>query len=374
MRARVKKIISYMEELAPSSLALPGDPVGLQLGNPEAELSTVLVALDPDETAVAEAFSIGAELMVTHHPLFYHKISSIDESTPAGTLISLAIRKGLSIFCAHTNFDLAPHGVTFQLAQRLGFPTDNADVLEVSDSEELLKLVVFVPSGHEEVIRNAIAGAGAGQIGRYSHCTFQTSGTGTYMPGEGTNPYIGSSGRLEKVDELRLETILPVHRRRVVIEALLKAHPYEEVAYDLYPLLLDGKKLGLGLIVNLEEALSLDRILQACRDHLTANILRYQIASKKSYRRVALCGGSGGSLIENAARQAADLFISGDFRYHDLKTAQALGIALVDAGHDATEWPGVVYLRQYLADRLKKDGYKTEVKLQTSVPTGWNQI
>ena len=374
MRAQVKKIISYMEELAPRSLALPGDPVGLQLGNPETELSKVLVALDPDEAAVAEAFSVGAEMLVTHHPLFYHKLSSIDESLPAGALITSAIRKGLSIFSAHTNYDLARQGVSHQLAQRLGFSTEEAGVLEATGSEELLKLVVFVPAGHEDNIRNVLAGAGAGQIGRYSHCTFQTSGIGTFLPLDGAKPFIGRSGQLEKADELRLETILPAHRREVVVEALLNAHPYEEVAYDLYPLVLKGRDFGLGLIIDLDEPLTLDRILQICRDRLTAADLRYHAPLKKTYKKVALCGGSGGSLIENAARQAADLFISGDFRYHDLKTAHALGIALIDAGHDATEWPGVVYLRQYLADQLKRDGYITEVKLQAPVPSGWNQI
>lgn len=373
LRAKVKKIISYLEALAPSSLALPGDPVGLQLGNPETELNRVLVALDPDETAVEEALSKGAEMLVTHHPLFYHKISSIDESLPVGALVSSAIRRELSIFSAHTNFDLIPKGVSYQLACRLGLPAEDAEVLEVTGSEDYLKLVVFVPTGYEDDVRNALAGAGAGQIGRYSHCTFQAPGTGTYMPGEGTKPYIGSSGHLEKVDELRLETILPADQRKVVVKALLDVHPYEEVAYDLYPLALEGKAYGLGLVIDLTEPLSLDQVLQSCKGHLNAGNLRYWASSEKNYKRIALCGGSGGSLIEHAARQAADLFISGDFRYHDLKTAQALGIALIDAGHDATEWPGVAYLKQYLAEQLKKDNYKTEVFLQASVLSNWSQ-
>lgn len=372
MQVTVKKVIAYLEELAPEKLALPGDPAGLQLGNPEAVISKVLVALDPDDAAIEEASSTGAGMLVTHHPLFYHKLAAIDESLPAGALVASAIRKELNIYSAHTNFDLVPRGVSYQLAQRLGFPTEKAEVMDITGSEELLKLVVFVPTGHEDEVRNALALAGAGQIGRYSHCTFQTDGTGTYMPGEGTNPYIGSSGDLEKVAELRLETILSAHSRKNVITALLDAHPYEEVAYDLYPLALEGKALGLGLVINLDEMLSLDQILQICRERLTAGTMRYWASSKLEYRRVALCGGSGGSLIEHAARQGADLYISGDFRYHDLKTAQALGITLIDAGHDATEWPGVAYLKEYLAERLKSDGYKTEVYLQTSVPSGWS--
>ena len=371
MQAKVKHVMSCLEELAPASLALPGDNVGLQLGNPEASLNKILVALDPDHEAVAEAVSIGAEMLVTHHPLFYHKLSSLDESIPLGALVFSAIKNGLNIFCVHTNYDLVPWGVSYQLATRLGFPVENSEVIEIRGCEELLKLVAYVPAGHEDHVRSAISDAGAGQIGNYSHCTFQVSGTGTYMPGKGTDPYIGTGGRLEKVSELRLETILPAMRRKEVISALLHAHPYEEVAYDLYPLEIGGQPLGLGLIIELDKPLDLEQILQSCRERLNAADLRYWVSTRRSFRKIALCGGSGGSLIKNAAMQAAEIFIAGDFRYHDLKTAQGLGITLIDAGHDATEWPAVFYLKEYLAERLKKDGYGTEVYLQASVPSGW---
>ena len=374
LRATVNKIMSYLEDIAPRSLAMPGDPVGLQLGNPEADVSKVLVSLDPDEKSVDEALSIGAEMLVTHHPLFYHKLASINESLPEGMVISLAIRNKISIFSAHTNFDSAIQGVSYQLARRLGFSTEKADVIEVTGSEELLKLVVFVPVGHEDRIRDALAGAGAGKIGHYSHCTFQNSGTGTFMPGQETNPFIGKSGQLEKVDEIRLETILPAHSRYNVIEALLQAHPYEEVAYDLYPLVLKGRDFGFGLIVEVDEPLSLDKIIQICRDRLNADYLRYYAPTVKAYKKIAFCGGSGGSLVENAARLKVELFISGDFSYHNLKAAQDLGIALIDAGHDTTEWPGVVYLKEYLAERLLSDGYQTGVFLHTPYPSGWNHV
>ncbi len=372
MSLRVKTIISCLEDLAPSSIALPGDPVGLQLGNPEAEVKKILVALDPDQRSTEEAAAIGAEMLVTHHPLFYHKLSAIDESLPGGALVASAIRNGLNIYSVHTNYDVTPKGVTYQLAKTLGLPVEDTEVLEVTGSEQLLKLVVFVPAGHEDEIRKALAGAGAGQIGNYSHCTFQAKGTGTFMPGEGTKPYIGSSGQLEKVDELRLETILPADRRTAVIEALLDAHPYEEAAYDLYPLDLEGKTIGLGLVINLEKPLTLDHILKTCTERLNTGSLRYWTSGSSVFSRIALCGGSGGSLIAHAARRQADILISGDFSYHDLKQAESLGIALIDAGHDSTERPGVAYLRQYLEDSLKDNGYQVEVCLQTSTPSGWN--
>lgn len=372
MRATVKIITDYIEELAPLSAALPGDPVGLQLGNPAAEVRKVLVALDPDQAAVEEAIAGSADLLVTHHPLFYNNLASINEEDPAGALIAAAIRSRLNIYSAHTNFDVVSQGVTCQLVKTLGFVFKESEIIEITGSDQLLKLVAFVPAGHEDAIRTALAEAGAGYIGNYSHCTFQTKGTGTFMPGAETAPYLGSPGRLEKVDELRLETILPTGRRAAVLAALKKAHPYEEVAYDLYPLDLEGKPVGLGLIIELFEPLSPEQILALCREKLGVRNLRCWTAGKNSFKRIALCGGSGGSLIENAAALKADLFISGDFRYHDLKQAEALGLALLDAGHDATEKPGVAYLQQYLKRKMKDDFFRTEVCLQTSVGAKWS--
>lgn len=367
----VKKVINYLEEIAPPSLALPGDPVGLQIGNPGAEVKRVMVSLDPDLAAVREAVQAGANLLVTHHPLFFHKITSIDESRPVGALVAEAIRGRLNIYSAHTNFDQAPEGVTHKLAEAIGLPTKSAEILEVTGSEQLLKLVVFVPAGYEELILKALADAGAGQIGRYSHCSFQTGGTGTFMPEEGTTPFIGASGVLEKVVEVRLETVLPVTCRADVISALMKSHPYEEVAYDLYPLDLEGKKVGLGLLIDCGEFFSLQHLVQLCWQNLEECSPRGIEFGKSAFRKIALCGGSGGSLIEHAASRGADLLISGDFRYHDLKQAEQLGLALIDAGHAATEIPGVQFLCQSLRERIKKDAYAAEVLTSNSTPTGW---
>lgn len=367
----VDKVISYLEEIAPPSLALPGDPVGLQLGNPGSEVKRVMVSLDPDLAAVREAVQSEAEMLVTHHPLFFHKLSSIDESRPVGALVSEAIRSRLNIYSAHTNFDLAPEGVTYQLAKAIGLPTAEAEVLEVTGSEQLLKLVVFIPAGYEDKILTALADAGAGQVGRYSHCSFQTGGTGTFLPEEGATPFIGVSGTMEKVDEMRLETILPATRRAGVISALIKAHPYEEVAYDLYPLDLEGKNVGPGLLINSGESFTLEYLMQSCRENLTECSPRGIGSGKNEYRKIALCGGSGGSLIEHAAGRGADMLISGDFRYHDLKQAEELGLALIDAGHAATEIPGVQFLCQSLREHLKKDGFEAEVLIKTSTQTGW---
>ena len=372
MKVSVNAVMKYMEELAPLSVALPGDPVGLQVGNPSSIVDSIMVALDPDLETIEEAIKKKAQMIITHHPLIYNKLSSINEAGPRGSLVARAIRNNLHIYSAHTNFDVTRGGVSYRLAEALGLPVKNASVLEVTGSEQLLKLVVFVPKGHEDRILDALARAGAGQIGRYSHCTFQTMGTGTFMPAADTNPFIGSKGELEKVSEIRLETILPVTRRKTIISDLIKHHPYEEVAYDLYPLDLEGDEIGLGLLIDLEEELSFEQLINRCLTNLPTNTLRYSINDREGFRRIALCGGSGGSLIEHAARQNADVLISGDFRYHDLKDAQALNIALIDAGHHATELPGVKYLKDYLQHKLEDEGYGVEVHLQALTPAGWS--
>lgn len=371
MSVTVQTIIDYMEELAPSSLARPGDPVGMQLGNPSAHVNTALVALDMDEAALEQAVRLKASLVVTHHPLFYEPLQSLDYSHPQGAIIAAAIRHGISVFCAHSNLDIAPHGVSYLLAELLGLSGSSRKVIEVTGTDRLIKLVVFVPAGHEDDVREALSGAGAGWIGDYSHCTFQSRGSGTFMPLEGTDPYMGSQGRLETVDEFRIETILPASRREAAIRAMIAAHPYEEVAYDLYPLDNRGEEVGLGLVGELGEPLPLEKLLQCISKKLGLGALRYWAPGKKEYKRIALCGGSGGSLVEGAARLGAELFVAGDFRYHDYKKAQSYGMGLVDAGHCGTELPLVGFLERYLRERLSSDGHGTKVVAAASSPPGW---
>ncbi|HOL17623.1 MAG TPA: Nif3-like dinuclear metal center hexameric protein [Bacillota bacterium] len=372
MWATVKTVAAYLDQLAPRHLALPGDPVGLQLGDPRREVRTLLVALELDQATLAEAAARKAELVVTHHPLLFQPLQALDESTPHGALVARAVRHEISVFSAHTNLDIAPRGLNHRLADLLGLMEQGRSVMETTGQDRLLKLVVFVPAGHEDSVRQALAEAGAGWIGAYSHCTFQVPGTGTFMPREGTDPYIGQQGRLEKVDEFRLETILPASLREAVLQALFAVHPYEEVAYDLYPLEREGTPYGLGLIGNLERPLTLEQILKLCREKLQLSTLRYWAPPREEYSRIAVCSGSGGSLVERAALLGAELYISGDFRYHDFKKAEAAGLCLVDAGHYGTERPVVELLGQYLRRCFKRDGYQTSVVEAGVSSAGWN--
>ncbi len=360
--ATVDVIINYLEELAPFYLAAEWDNSGLQIGNPEHEVSTVLVALDLEQQVLAEALDRQAQLIITHHPLWLKPPLKIDESAPPGTLITGIIRNHINVYSAHTNLDLAL--VNRLLADLIGLDQAGRKTIEVAFEDRLLKLVTFIPEGYEEKVWQALAAAGAGWIGNYSHCSFQVPGTGTFKPLKHTSPFIGHPGRLEKVPELRLETILPVSRCEKVITALLSAHPYEEVAYDLYPLHRPGEKLGFGLVGLFDPPLKMEDILKRCAEKLETDLLNYWVPPDRhprAFRRVAVVSGSGGSLVEPAAQAGAELLVSGDIRHHDLLTASSYGMALIDAGHFWTEWPAIDYVVEYLRKRLAKDRYRTAV-------------
>jgi len=368
----VGKVVGYLDKLAPQSLALPGDRVGLQLGSVSASVKKILVALDPDRETLDTAANLKVDMLVTHHPLFYKDVKSVRLDQPFGDLIARAIKNSLNIFCMHTNFDIIPQVVSYQLVKTLGYSPENADLIDIYGSENFLKLVYFVPAGYEDAIREAIALAGAGKLGDYSHCTFQVEGTGTFKPLEGSKPFIGRHGAIERVKEVRVETILPAGKRADVLNALRANHPYEEIAYDFYQLDRPGNSLGLGLIVNLDDGVTIDKLATTCRTKLSNPGIRYWAGSKSLYRRVAFCGGSGGSLIESAARMGADLLVAGDFRYHDMKLAQALDLALLDIGHDYSEQPGVEYLKEYIERIIIDNGYDLEVHLKTLTPRVWH--
>ncbi len=362
MLARVEVIINYLEELAPLCLAAEWDHSGLQIGDPERRVSTVLVALDLEQQVLSEAIGRQAQLIITHHPLWLKPPLKIDEREPQGMLISSIIRNEMSVYSAHTNLDLAL--VNSILADLIGLGQNGREIVEVAFEDRLLKLTVFVPEGYEDRVRQAVMEAGAGWTGRYSHCSFQVFGTGMFKPLDHTSPFIGQPGRLERVPEFRLETVLPVSRRDKVVAALLSAHPYEEVAYDLFPLHRQGKQLGFGLLGLLEPPLKMEDILKRCAERLGPAGLRYWLPpgmDSRELQRVAVGSGSGGSLVEPAARKGAELLITGDIGHHDLLAASSYGMALIDAGHFRTEWPVVDHITEYLRKRLDDDSYQTAV-------------
>lgn len=335
------------------------DNVGLQIGSSSLEVKKILVALDVDENVVQEAVDNNVQLIISHHPLLMKGIKSINIDQPKGNLISKLIKNNISVYAAHTNLDSVQGGVNTILAEKLGLK--NIDVLHIVGSEKYVKLVAYVPEGHQDTVRDAISEAGAGWIGNYSHCTFQVSGTGTFCPREGTNPYIGSEGELEHVGEKRLETIVPVEKLSEVVSSMISAHPYEEVAYDIYPLENQGPAYGLGRIGQLDEPIAFSEIVKLVKRTLNLDVVKTGGSQHKLIKKVAVCGGSVGELWPVALAKGADAYITGDIKYHTAQDMTATGLSFIDAGHYGTEVPVVEKVCVYLNEICAKENIKVEV-------------
>jgi dinuclear metal center YbgI/SA1388 family protein len=256
------------------------------------------------------------------------------------------------VVCAHTNLDRGRNGLNDWLAARLGV----ADAKPLAMGGELLKLVVFVPAGYENQVADALFAAGAGEVGRYDRCAFRSLGVGTFRPGPGTTPFIGREGETETVREVRLETVVPREAAGRTVERILKAHPYEEVAYDLVPLANRRSDVGLGRIGRLERTLTLGEFAAEVKKVLAVNSLRLVGDFGRKMGKVALCGGSGASLLAEAVRQGADVLVTGDVKYHEAQNAESQGIALIDAGHFATEHLMVAELSRVLRQEAERKG------------------
>lgn len=342
--ACVRDITKAVEQIAPLPLSEEWDNCGLQVGSPEAEAHRILVALTPVQEVFDEAEERGADFLLFHHPLIFHPLKNLDTTSYPGNLVARTISRDLAVYAAHTSYDAAPNGVSVALAQRLGL----RGPLEVlSPRGALRKLVVFVPEENADALANALSGAGV--IGEYTHCTFRTPGTGTFLGGEGTDPYLGEKGRLERVEEVHLETVVPAHTADRAVAAASAAHPYEEVALDVYPV--DGRPEGCGY--GRVGALPEPVFAEALREYVSRALgfpARLVSASGRRVERVAVLGGSGGSFVREAATSGADAYITGDLDYHDALLADSLGLAAIDAGHAATELPSLEPLARRLAE------------------------
>ncbi len=351
--------MSIIEKLAPKTLAEDWDNVGLQVGDPRADIKKILVSLDLTEEVLQEAIKEKANMIITHHPFIFKSLKNIRMDLSTGNLIKQLIQKEINLYAAHTNLDITENGLNDMLAEKLSL--QHIEVLSTMGQEKLFKIVVFVPKGHEDQIKDVMGKQGAGWIGNYSHCTFQAPGTGTFKPLEGTNPFIGSMGKIEKVEESRVETIVTQKILSKTLNAIIKAHPYEEVAYDIYPLENQGKVYGLGRIGIYEQPMAYDEFLNLLKAILNIEHLRTAGAKKESIKKVALCTGSGAEYIHRAAMLGVDVFITGDLKYHEAQQAKSLGISVIDAGHFATEIIVMEGLKRYLDKELTKAKKNIEV-------------
>jgi dinuclear metal center YbgI/SA1388 family protein len=326
------EVIQLFESMYPKHLAVDGDKIGLQIGALNKTVQHVLIALDVTETVVDEAIEKGCNLIIAHHPLIFHPLKSIQTDKPYGRIIEKCLKYDIAVYAAHTNVDVAKGGVNDLLAEALGL-TDT-EVLVPTYEDKLKKLVVFVPSSHVDAVRQALGDSGAGHIGNYSYCTFNSLGTGTFLPLEGTNPYIGTQGKLEHVDEVKIETIIPASMQRTVVKAMLAAHPYEEVAYDIYPLENSGEVLGLGKIGKISEEMTLEQFAQYVKERLDVKGVRVVGNLQDKVRKVAVLGGDGNKYIKQAKMRGADVYVTGDLYYHVAHDAMMLGLNVVDSGHN----------------------------------------
>jgi dinuclear metal center YbgI/SA1388 family protein len=360
MPVMCQTVIEWLEEWAPPLLAEEGDSIGLQVGSRGTEVHKVLVALEATPDVITEAVKEKVQLIVSHHPLIRDPLARLDyDSFPASLTVRL-VENRIHFYAAHTNLDAAAGGVNDLLAERLGLA--EIGVLRPVPQEKLYKLTVFIPRGHEDKVRQAICMAGAGWIGNYDQCTFRVGGTGTFRALPGTHPFIGQNGTLEQTEESRLETVVPATRLKAVIAAMLAAHPYEEVAYDL--LLLKNQmpgKAGLGRVGRLLRPQPLRLFAEQVRDALGLQALRLVGDPERQIAVVALCGGAAMSLLKRAIEAGADVYLTGDVKHHDALNALGQGIAVIDAGHHATEKIIVPAMARYLAEKAALAGARLEI-------------
>ncbi|MBI4775291.1 MAG: Nif3-like dinuclear metal center hexameric protein [Deltaproteobacteria bacterium] len=348
---RVKDVIGFLEVLAPPHLAEDWDEVGLQIGDPDRSLDSVLLALDPSLEALHKAKSLEFQLIVTHHPLFFKPLKRLHYHDPVTQFVKLALEHDIAVFSAHTNLDATSGGVNDVLARLLGIEVQ--DVLAEEPSERMAKLVVFVPGDFQNLLRQAIFSAGGGRIGKYSGCSFNLPGAGTYTPMEGAAPFEGKVGVTSEADEVRIEVLVPRDRIREAVAKAREVHPYEEMAYDVIPLLNPTHSGGTGRWGKLSEPTTLEHLARRISERLGLERIKCVGDRLKPIRTVALCGGSGASLYPHALRKGADVFITGEFTYHQALEASARGLALLDVGHFASERPVLNELSVILDRRFR---------------------
>ena len=353
-------VIGWLEEWAPPLLAEDGDNIGLQVGSRDTGIERVLVTLEVTPEVISEAIKAKAQLIVSHHPLIRDPLARLDyESFPASLAVRL-VENRIHFYAAHTNMDAATGGVNDLLAERLSLT--EVSILRPVPQERLYKLAVFIPRGHEDEVRQAICNAGAGWTGNYDECTFQVGGTGTFRPLPGAHPFLGRIGVLERAEESRLETVVPETRLRAVIRAMLAAHPYEEVAYDLYPIKNQAPcKTGLGRVGRLPGPKPLGAFAEQVREALGLQAVRLAGDPERTISAVALCGGGAMSLLKRAIEAGADVYVTGDVKHHDALNALGQGIAVIDAGHHATEKIIVPAMAAYLTEKAAAAGAQLEV-------------
>lgn len=356
-KANGHEIIQLFEQFSPKALAMEGDKIGLQIGRLNKKIDKIMIALDVLDEVIDEAIERNVQLIIAHHPPIFRPLKNVLTDTVQGRMIEKLLKHDIAVYAAHTNLDVATGGVNDLLAVALGL--ENPEVLVPTNETKLKKLVVFTPVSHAEEIRKVLGAIGAGFIGNYSHCSFSTDGTGRFLPGDNTNPHIGQQGRLEAVDEVRIETIVPEHLIKRAITAVIKAHPYEEVAYDVYPVENKGEVLGLGRIGTVKE-MTLAEFAERVKQAFEVDKVRVVGDLSSCVKKVAVLGGDGNKYFMSAKFKGADVYITGDIYYHTAHDAMMQGLNMIDPGHNV-EKIMKKGLTTILSKMCKESGFEVEI-------------
>lgn len=343
---KLNTLTAYLESLAPLNYQEDYDNSGLLIGHADQEISQALISLDCTEAVVDEAIAHNCQLIISHHPIVFKGLKKFNGKTYVERVVEKAIKNSIAIYAIHTNLDHVAAGVNKRIADQLGLI--NTRILSPKNNL-LKKLITFVPVAQAETVRAALFAVGAGNIGNYSEASFNTDGTGTYKAGENANPFTGELGKQHREPEVRIETIYPASLENKILAALILAHPYEEVAYDLYPITNAFQEVGAGLIGELSSPQEEIDFMFFVKDRMKAEVIRHTVFTGKKVRKVAVCGGSGRFLLKQAIAVGADVFVTADFKYHEFFDVEGK-LVVADIGHFETEQ----FTQELLAEIISK--------------------
>lgn len=344
----IKDLTNFLDDKVPPMLQESYDNSGFLIGDKQQELTGALVCVDVTEQVVDEAIEKSCNLILSHHPLIFKGLKRLTGQDDVARTVQKIIRNELSVYAAHTNLDSMDFGVSNILAKKIGL--SNLKIMDPK-SDILKKLVVFCPTDYAEKVRKAIFDAGAGNIGDYDSCSFNLDGQGSFKAGDNTDPFVGKKGELHYETEVRVETIFPEFLKGKVLSAMTAAHPYEEVAYDIYPLDNKFEKAGLGMIGTLENEMNSEKFLNDIKSRLELKVIKHTNATGKKIKKVAVCGGAGSFLIGKAKAMGADIFVTADLKYHEFFAADD-DFILADVGHYESEKYTKELLNQLIIEKF----------------------
>jgi dinuclear metal center YbgI/SA1388 family protein len=357
---KVQDITSFLESVAPPVLQESYDNAGLLTGNNNRECTGIITTLDATEEVVLEAIEKKCNLIVAHHPIIFGGLRKITGRNYVEKTIISAIKNDIAIYAIHTNLDNVLHGVNAAIADKLGLV--NRKILQPK-SDTLRKLFTFVPVDHAEKVRSAIFSAGGGHISSYSECSFSSAGKGTFKAGEGTSPFTGKIGERHTEEEMKLEMIFPAWLEKGIISAMITAHPYEEVAYDIIALENSNQQVGSGLVGELATSMSESGFLNLLKEKFGLSVIRHTSLRGKPVGKIAVCGGAGSFLTGAAVAAGVDFYVSADFKYHEFFDSNGR-LVIADIGHYESEQ----YTTELLFDLLREK-FPTFAVLKTGVKT-----